>query len=211
MAFRNPVLAGALGADVPCPAIPGYRHRPVPGRFPAKWRDMLARHIDQEKNFAPQASRVPDAWADICRGLARFGGSPDVLWEIKKRQASLKWTPDSQNYDIEDHWATPREFLARGGDCEDFALLSYFMLRAAGFSARRLAVVVGFDQISQKGHVITACDIDRKIYILDNLARIPLMGWPVWRFRPAYAVNEKVWTLLVPDSRPKGPDAINPV
>ena len=33
---------------------------------------------------------------------------------------------DIENYGNSDYWATPKEFIEKGGDCEDFAIAKYF-------------------------------------------------------------------------------------
>ncbi|QKF83103.1 transglutaminase-like cysteine peptidase [Halarcobacter ebronensis] len=46
---------------------------------------------------------------------------------------------DSQKYKVDDHWATPKEFLIQGnGDCEDYAIAKYFTLLEVGVPKDKL-------------------------------------------------------------------------
>ncbi len=46
---------------------------------------------------------------------------------------------DSTKYNVDDHWATPKEFLIQGrGDCEDYAIAKYFTLLEVGIPKEKL-------------------------------------------------------------------------
>jgi len=46
---------------------------------------------------------------------------------------------DSTKYNVDDHWATPKEFLIEGrGDCEDYAIAKYFTLLEVGIPKEKL-------------------------------------------------------------------------
>ncbi len=46
---------------------------------------------------------------------------------------------DATKYNVDDHWATPKEFLINGkGDCEDYAIAKYFTLLEVGIPKEKL-------------------------------------------------------------------------
>jgi predicted transglutaminase-like cysteine proteinase len=52
----------------------------------------------------------------------------------------------------EDYWQTPEETLSYStGDCEDFAILLCFLLRAYGIDAEQVYVALGVDN-EEQGH-----------------------------------------------------------
>jgi predicted transglutaminase-like cysteine proteinase len=54
----------------------------------------------------------------------------------------LRFRSDRDAWGAADHWASPFEALARGhGDCEDYAIAKYSVLRAAGVAPARLRLV----------------------------------------------------------------------
>jgi predicted transglutaminase-like cysteine proteinase len=60
---------------------------------------------------------------------------------------------DRTQWDVEDYWATPVEFLsANGGDCEDFAIAKYMTLRALGISQERLKLTYAMKPSSGESH-----------------------------------------------------------
>jgi len=62
---------------------------------------------------------------------------------------------DAITRDSEEYWQTPKEFLALGeGDCEDYAILKYYMLLALGFEKERFCLGVVFDRFSISHHMV---------------------------------------------------------
>lgn len=54
----------------------------------------------------------------------------------------LRFVSDQQQYNKADYWATPVESLGNAaGDCEDFAILKYFALRAMGVPDEKLRLM----------------------------------------------------------------------
>lgn len=84
---------------------------------------------------------------------------------------TLAYGSDRSVWGVGDYWATPAEIVARGrGDCEDYAILKYWLLRDAGFSADQLQLVVLRDTRKSVYHAVLAVHLDGQRYILDNLA-----------------------------------------
>jgi hypothetical protein len=77
------------------------------------------------------------------------------------------YAEDQRNYGTSDYWASPREFLTRSGDCEDFALLKYASLMAIGMEDQDLRLVVG--RLSDgRPHAFLAAKVGQQEFILDN-------------------------------------------
>lgn len=54
----------------------------------------------------------------------------------------IAFSDDLDVWGVADYWASPLEVLLKGrGDCEDFAIAKYFVLRASGVPAQRLRLV----------------------------------------------------------------------
>ncbi|RXJ98521.1 hypothetical protein CRU98_09110 [Arcobacter sp. CECT 8986] len=50
---------------------------------------------------------------------------------------------DENKYNVDDYWATPKEFLIQGkGDCEDYAIAKYFTLLSLGVDKKKLFLSV---------------------------------------------------------------------
>ena len=91
------------------------------------------------------------------------------------------------------HWSTLYDFLAKGGDCEDFATSKYFMLRELGFAANDLRVVIAYEKQLRGYHAVLAVRRpDGEIWLLDSDNRIRKKSHRGYRY--IYAMNEaSVW------------------
>jgi predicted transglutaminase-like cysteine proteinase len=76
---------------------------------------------------------------------------------------NVQYITDKENQRIADYWQTPRETLkSLKGDCEDFAILKYFMLINWGIPDTELSLWYGNTPIG--AHAVTSY----KNKILDN-------------------------------------------
>jgi len=176
------------------PAIPGYRERPVPGgRLPSQWSNVLARHEIQNREAIGAA--YADPWRQL---LGHFRGRQlDVrlLADINDAINRLSFVPDPANYGISDRWATPREFLAKGGDCEDFAIAKFLVLRELGYDQLNKKLVVCRHDIRKEAHAVVTCTLHNKIYVLDNLNVKLTEGWPTNLYTAFYGIDEGTWVI----------------
>jgi predicted transglutaminase-like cysteine proteinase len=115
------------------------------------------------------------------RWLSRFDYLETQPLLIKLRAVNdainkgIVYSPDLQGYNKKEYWATPLETLKYGqGDCEDYAILKYYVLRYLGVSADSLylaSVDIGKGKIS---HAVLMADAERTkkpsaFLVLDNM------------------------------------------
>ncbi len=84
----------------------------------------------------------------------------------------VRFTSDRVAWGKKDYWARPVEFLGRNkGDCEDFVITKYFMLRKAGVPEERLFFTyVKALRLNQAHMVLTYYKTPKSIpLVLDNL------------------------------------------
>lgn len=174
----------------------------APAQWPA-WGDMLARHARQsaavEACIADQraCSRRMRSFAFIVAEGA--GLPPEQQIQLVNRFINRRGYDADRRRTLElaegkvvrrSHWATLKEFLEHGGDCEDFAAAKYFVLRRLGFPAAALRIVVVYDRRYREHHAVVAVrQPDGRAWVLetDNFVfreRKPL------DFRYVYAVSE---------------------
>jgi predicted transglutaminase-like cysteine proteinase len=76
---------------------------------------------------------------------------------------------DLQRFGVVDHWSAPMETLqAGGGDCEDYAILKFMVLREAGFSDADLKLLIVRSPGSPTAHAVLAVRNDGEWLVLDN-------------------------------------------
>lgn len=160
-----------------------------------RWRDALAR-IEAERPLyracdeQGAACRDPALrrWRDLLRRLA---GQPlsVQLDEVNRFANAWPYRTDAENFGRSDYWASPLEFLARSGDCEDYAIIKYVSLRELGVADRQLRLVVLRDTLRGDAHAVLAVAAGDHVWILDNLAETVLPQDQLSHYRPYYSVN----------------------
>lgn len=90
-------------------------------------------------------------------------------------------------------WETLTEFLQHGGDCEDFAVAKYFVLREFGVDADDMRIVIGREAQRATHHAMLAIRFDEDVWLLENDNTIRRNGnQDIDRF--VYAINERgIW------------------
>ncbi|MDH3748932.1 MAG: transglutaminase-like cysteine peptidase [Gammaproteobacteria bacterium] len=109
-----------------------------------------------------------------------------------RRQTSLSVAPGGEAK-LKNHWSTLLEFLQRGGDCEDFAVAKYFLLRELGFPAEDMRVLVTWEKSARDYHAVLAVRRDDgSSWLLESDNTIVKGNHRRYRF--IYALNEEgIW------------------
>lgn len=167
-----------------------------------KWTGMLAR-LGSEAPVLPDDGftangRGPDG-VDI--DAIPAGNSLARLQAVNRMVNRVRYVSDAENWGEKDHWATPAEFYARNGDCEDFAIAKYVALKALGFDPSKMRIVILVDEKLQKHHAVLMVDTAQGRMILDNQIAEVVPDWEVKHYRPIYSINEEAWWLHVPPPR----------
>jgi predicted transglutaminase-like cysteine proteinase len=84
--------------------------------------------------------------------------------------AAMTYRSDRAIWGVGDRWATPIEMAGKGaGDCEDFAIAKYWLLRSLGVSDDKLQMVVLQDTRRQLFHAVLVVHTASGAYVLDNV------------------------------------------
>src|SRR5690606_27447095 len=114
------------------------------------------------------------------RGLGR-GRQIEAVNEFMNRK---RYIIDPRNYGMPDYWATPRQFLDRDGDCEDYAIAKYMSLRDLGVDPAAMRIVVLQDMNLKVAHAILVVWLEGKPLVLDNQIRSVVEAGVVRHYRP---------------------------
>lgn len=89
-------------------------------------------------NLPPAQAQDP-GWKSALERLRSKTEQQQVEAINRQVNQKLRFISDQQLWKQADYWATPGETLAHGqGDCEDFAITKYFLLRHLGISSEKL-------------------------------------------------------------------------
>ncbi len=113
-------------------------------------------------------------------------------YKVDRRQTSLSVVPGGEA-ELKNHWSTLLEFLKRGGDCEDYAVAKYFLLRELGFAAEDMRVLVTYEKSARDYHAVLAVRRDDgSSWLLESDDTIVKGNHRRYRF--IYALNEEgIW------------------
>lgn len=185
--FHGPARAAATMAH---PAIFGYGETSSPdiSLFP-KWTRVVT--LSAPRRVAPED----------CRSLPWLCATPASdarlrqLRLVNSRINDVRYRTDDRNYGTEDYWATPDQFFAHGGDCEDYAIAKYFALRELGFAADDLRIAVVRDQRAREVHAVLIAFIGAEAFVLDNKSPDIRPSRTIGHYQPYYTINENGWWL----------------
>jgi predicted transglutaminase-like cysteine proteinase len=114
--------------------------------------------------------------------------------------AQHPYIEDINNWGKAEYWATAFQFLKKSGDCEDFSIAKYMLLKAAGIPVENMRIVaVRIRSLGGIGHAILVVYQGDEALVLDNRVA-PVMDERLVRteFQPALSLNEKSWWVHLP-------------
>lgn len=146
-----------------------------------KWVNVMARI--QSSSYA-----VPVA-------LTNLSGQSEAakIEAVNSFYNKVRYVEDRNNYGVSDYWATPDEFVARGGDCEDYVIAKYVALKAMGFSENQLRLAVVQDTWKGIPHAVLVIYTSNGIKFLDNQYKSVKDADGFTRYRPIYSINASGW------------------
>jgi len=168
-------------------------------RFP-QWQDAMARaDADRASGRTCAANSVqgclPAGFADL---VARVRDLPDMakLDAVNRAINAHPYVPTQQNWHRSMYWETPAEFFAKGGQCQDYAIVKYLALKAAGMGDDQLRMLVLHDTALGLDHAVLVATVNGTAYLLDNLNAKVVPASAVGHYRPYYAINQSGYWVL---------------
>jgi predicted transglutaminase-like cysteine proteinase len=169
-----------------------------PGEMTAKWDELQVRIIADEKAIAGCRSDESICSPAALRFLSivelgRKGeGRARLGWINRAVNMSIKPASDWSQYGYADFWASPLQTLGSGaGDCEDYAIVKYVVLRELGIADDDLRLVIVQDDQRQTGHAIVAVRYEQQWLVLDNRTMAILNAEDVRHYRPVIALDHQ--------------------
>ena len=141
---------------------------------------------DREGCASPAALQflaIVDA-AKAREGRARLG-------EINRAiNLAVRPVSDLVQYGQLDVWTSPLATLARGGDCEDYAIAKFVALRRAGIAPDDLRIVIMRDTVRGEDHAIAAVRLDGHWLTLDNRRMAMVEDSALRNYRPTFVIDQ---------------------
>lgn len=163
-----------------------------PGMHPSEYKDFISVRSAAFNGLLPQIEKdiaappvalqqmlddVAQANAAADTGRTRSSLSMAALVDTYVN-AKVDFVSDQAAFGKEDVWRAPGDTAkARQGDCEDYAVLKYALLRNLGFPADKMWISTGLITDRQdvvrkgEGHAVLVVEQAGQKYVLDNLFR----------------------------------------
>ena len=155
-----------------------------------QWSDVLSRH----RRALAAGQDVPPAWTALVRRLRDL----DLPARLAAANAEINRYPyirSERNWGRGDYWAAPFELMAKGGQCQDFAVAKYLLLRATGVPSERLRVALVQDGRSGLAHAVLLAEVQGQMLVLDNQEPEVVPASSLHHYGPLYALSETGWWL----------------
>ena len=196
----------AEASSLDAPAVSGFTQH----TYPNLWNTTEVENAGLDKfqswnSIISTSQQTQNYWEDLwSKDLYRQNNLDDLLSKVQKAGNAIKYVTDDQQYGERDRWASPSEFVSRGGDCEDYAIAKFMMLRSAGVPNEALRLVILMDKKTKETHAVLV------VYpafagrfaevaepkLLDNRDRSVLKTSRLdGRYQPIYSLNETSWWM----------------
>lgn len=159
-----------------------------------KWTAMFVRYNGELDRSA--SARIQLASFSQSAGIGLDNTSlTELATQVDHLVNKITYVDDKSNWGKSDYWATPIEFLKNGGDCEDFAITKYIMLKSFGVSEDRLRIAVVHDMAKNTPHAILIVYTDDGAMVLDNQSKTTRFAKDVTHYKPIFSINAQSWWL----------------
>lgn len=161
-----------------------------------QWNRVLAAMHAEDPAFDRCVANATECATPVLKNWRKIVTSAQGLSRREKLAAvndffnRWPYKQDQEIYGLSEYWATPREFMTRSGDCEDYSIAKYFALRKLGFSKDEMRIVILMDYIRGVGHAVLAVYDGNDILILDSLSNLILPHIRYKHYAPQYSMNE---------------------
>ena len=122
----------------------------------------------------------------------------ELLSDVNRMLNRIRFVDDATHWGEADYWATPAESIGSGGgDCEDFSIAKYFLLKELGVPISRLRMTYVKAAKLNQAHMVLAyySRPDAEPLVLDNLEDAVRPASQRRDLVPVYSFNdEEVWT-----------------
>lgn len=198
-----------VASDAPADVIPAeptaqktaepfglFAFRAPEGALWRKWRSV-------KNDIAREMASAMDCKADIstCEGATRRfllmagevqGYEGAARLEVANRliNTAIRYTSDLIQHGDVDVWSAPLASLKSGrGDCEDYAIAKYVLLREAGVAEQDMRILLVRDRAARQDHAVLAVRKDKGWTVLDNRSAMLFSEDDLPQFTPLAALD----------------------
>lgn len=164
-----------------------------------KWTEALSRYTQESATL--KDGHCSDKFFNKChfgkwqKFLKTLEGKDrrTQIEEVNRFMNKARYITDPVNWGEKDYWATPGQFMAKFGDCEDYAIAKFMSLAQLGFTDDDMRVVAVKDMNLKVGHAILVVYLEGKAYVLDNQIKKVAEADVIRHYVPVFSINQSYW------------------
>ncbi len=166
-----------------------------------KWNGVLSRYKKESPSelkkckLSPSNKCMITKWRIFLKKVAKEKNKQKQISLVNKYLNKRLYIIDMINYNKKDYWATPKQFVNRNGDCEDYAIAKYMSLVHLGFNKSDMRIVVLQDLNLKVAHAVLVIYFDGKALVLDNQITNIIEANRIKHYKPIFSINEENWWL----------------
>ncbi|MDF1751086.1 MAG: transglutaminase-like cysteine peptidase [Alphaproteobacteria bacterium] len=165
-----------------------------------KWTSVLERYSKDEPNELAKCQITAAEPCHIAKWRIFLNKLKDIapldqLEYVNKYMNQYAYLLDPINYGKKDYWATPKEFMYRTGDCEDYAISKYISLVHLGWPKENMRIVVLQDQNLNVAHAILVVYVNDQALVLDNQIPQVIDSTRIKHYKPIFSITDGRWWL----------------
>jgi len=147
------------------------------------------------------------SWPSLVAKVKALAGNPPAEIALVNALVNDKilhpYKEDPANWQKDEYWATAFQFLKKSGDCEDYAITKYMLLKAAGMPIENMRIVaVALRNRNGLGHTILVVYVGDQAWVLDNrYEKLVETKNATLEYTALYSMNESAWWRHSPPPR----------
>lgn len=174
-----------------------FTFRAPEGALWRKWRGLKAdieadiQHIQGCRTHGPGCTDAARRVLSIVDEVKGLSGMARVEATNRLINTSIRYMSDLAQHATVDVWSSPLASLTTGrGDCEDYAIAKYFVLREAGVAEHNLRILLVRDRKVREDHAVLSIRHGGVWTVLDNRNMILTPDRELAHFTPLFALDQ---------------------
>lgn len=163
-----------------------------------KWRaisEAMAAEREQLEHcriFREACSAPADRFVDIVDTVRSLSDRARIDRVNAVVNNAVRYVSDYAQHGVADRWTAPLATFAAGqGDCEDYAIAKYALLREAGVAENDLRLLLVKDRAVRQDHAVLAVRLDARWLVLDNRRDTPIETADLRHFVPLFTLDSR--------------------